>query len=78
MTKIVDQELAVGGRVYKIIEWAGSSNTSAENAVNSAIFKPAGTVHNLPWFQIEHTPRSIEGNSSANRQAEAKIGVKDG
>ncbi|NLJ51332.1 MAG: dodecin domain-containing protein, partial [Alcaligenaceae bacterium] len=37
---------------YKQIEIVGSSNTSIEDAVSSAIAKASETVRNIQWFEV--------------------------
>ena len=38
--------------VYKQIELTGSSKTSIEDAVQSAITKASQTLHDLRWFHV--------------------------
>ena len=38
--------------VYKMIELAGSSETSIEDAIQNAITRAAKTLHDLRWFQF--------------------------
>jgi len=46
--------------VYKQIELTGSSKTSIEEAVQSAIAKASETLHDLRWFQIVESRGYIE------------------
>src|SRR5262245_58007714 len=46
--------------VYKMIELAGSSETSIEDAIQNAITRAAKTLHDLRWFQVIETPGHIE------------------
>jgi flavin-binding protein dodecin len=48
------------GHVYKQIELTGSSKTSIEDAVQSAITKASETLHDLRWFQIVESRGYIE------------------
>ena len=39
--------------VYKIIELAGSSQTSVEDAIETAITRANATLRNLRWFDAQ-------------------------
>ena len=41
--------------VYKIIELVGTSSTSVEDAVNSALTKASKTIYGMSWFEIVET-----------------------
>jgi flavin-binding protein dodecin len=45
----------MSNHVYKIIQLAGSSSTSIEDAVQTAIAKAGKTVRNPDWFSIAET-----------------------
>ena len=60
--------------VYKTIELTGSSKTSMEDTVKSAIAKAAESVHNIRWFQIVDTRGYIENNAVSYWQVTIKIG----
>ena len=46
--------------VYKIIELAGSSTDSIEDAVQNAIGRASQSLKNLRWFEISETRGQIE------------------
>ena len=60
--------------VYKLLELTGSSATSIEDAVRTAIEKSAKTMRNMHWFQIVETRGHIEGGKVAHWQVTLKIG----
>ena len=64
----------MGNHVYKQIEITGSSTTSMEDAVNTAIAKTAQTVHNLRWFEVTRISGHLEGGKVAHWQVSMKIG----
>jgi len=64
----------MGNHVYKQIEITGSSTTSMEDAVNTAIAKTAQTVHNLRWFEVTRISGHLEGGKVAHWQVTVKIG----
>ena len=66
--------------VYKTIELVGSSTTSIEDAVGTAIAKASNTVRNLRWFEVVETRGQIEGGRVAHWQITLKVGftLEDG
>jgi hypothetical protein len=61
-------------RVYKKIEVTGTSATSIEEAVESAVAKAAKTVHKMRWFEVIETRGRIDDNKVAEWQVTLKIG----
>ncbi len=60
--------------VYKNIELTGSSPTSIEDAVQTALARASKTVRNMRWFQITETRGHIENQRVAHWQVTLKIG----
>ena len=60
--------------VYKMIELAGSSETSIEDAIQNAITRAAKTLHDLRWFQVIETRGHIEGGRVVHYQVVIKVG----
>jgi flavin-binding protein dodecin len=60
--------------VYKSIELTGSSNSSIEDAVSTAIAKANETVRNMHWFEIVETRGHIEDGKVAHWQVTVKVG----
>lgn len=60
--------------VYKTIELTGSSETSVEDAIRTAVDKAAQTVRNLRWFEVTDTRGHIEDNRIAHWQVTVKLG----
>jgi flavin-binding protein dodecin len=59
---------------YKKIELTGSSQTSAEDAIHSAIAKASKTLRNLRWFEVMETRGHIENGKVAYWQVTIKVG----
>jgi flavin-binding protein dodecin len=59
--------------VYKSIELTGSSTTSIEDAVQTAMDKAAKTIRNMRWFEIVETRGYMEENKIAYWQVTVKI-----
>ena len=62
--------------VYKQVELTGSSTTSIEDAVQTAITKASKTVHNLDWFQIVETRGCVQKDKVAYWQVTIKLGFR--
>ena len=60
--------------VYKILELAGSSPTSIEDAVQNALRKAAKTVRRMQWFQITDTRGHIADGNVSHWQVTVKVG----
>ena len=59
---------------YKQIEIVGSSNTSIEAAVSSAITKASETVRNIQWFEVLETRGHVVDGKVAYWQVAVKLG----
>ena len=66
--------------IYKVIELAGSSTTSIEDAVQSAVTRASKTLHHLRWFQVIDTRGQIENGKVSYYQVVIKVGftLEDG
>jgi dodecin len=60
--------------VYKTIELTGTSSTSIEDAVNTAIHRAHQTVKHLSWFQVIDTRGNIEKGKVHHWQVTLKVG----
>ena len=65
--------------VYKLIELTGTSTTSIEDAVETAIKRAHKTIKDLCWFQVVETRGNIEKGKVHRWQVTLKVGfaVKD-
>ncbi|MFT7244686.1 MAG: flavin-binding protein dodecin [Candidatus Azotimanducaceae bacterium] len=64
----------MSNHVYKIIELTGSSPTSIEDAVSSAITKASTSVRNIDWFEVMETRGHVENGKVAHWQVTIKLG----
>jgi len=62
--------------VYKVVEIAGSSSQSIEDAIANAIAKASKSVRNLNWFQVMETRGHIEDGKVGHYQVVLKIGFQ--
>ena len=60
--------------VYKIIELAGSSKTSIEHAVETAIGKAGDSLKHLRWFEVTQTRGHVEHGKITHWQVVIKVG----
>jgi flavin-binding protein dodecin len=68
----------MSNKVFKQIELTGTSATSMEDAVQTAIAEAAKTVRNMLWFQVTETRGSIENGKVAEWQVTLKVGFRVG
>ena len=60
--------------IYKHVELTGTSSTSIEDAVQSAISRAAKTVRNIRWLQITETRGQVENGKVVQWQVTLKAG----
>jgi flavin-binding protein dodecin len=60
--------------VYKNIELTGSSPTSIEEAIQTAVARANETVRNMRWFEVISTRGVIEDGEISHWQVTVKIG----
>jgi flavin-binding protein dodecin len=70
----------VPDHVYKTLELVGSSTTSSDEAVRTAIARASETVRHLRWFEVVDTRGHIEDGRIAHWQVTIKVGftIEDG
>ncbi len=66
--------------VYKIIQLAGSSTVSIEDAIQHAVTRASQTLKNLRWFEVMETRGHVEDGTVAHYQVVIKVGfsLEDG
>jgi hypothetical protein len=60
--------------VYKVIEIVGSSDTSIEEAISTAVAQASKTIRNMDWFEVIETRGHIENGKVGHFQVALKIG----
>ncbi len=60
--------------VYKIVELVGSSPTSIEDAIQTAIKRADQTLRNLRWFEVIQTRGHVENGEVRHYQVVLKAG----
>lgn len=61
---------------YKVIELVGSSETSVEDAISTAVTRASQTLKHLRWFEIVQTRGQIDQGRVAHYQVTLKVGFK--
>ena len=62
--------------VYKHIDLTGSSATSSDDAIRTAIAKAADSVRNMHWFEVIETRGYIEGAGIKHWQVTIRVGFR--
>ena len=60
--------------IYKIVELAGSSAESIEDAIRAAIGRAGKTIRNLRWFEVVQTRGHVEDGEIRHFQVVIKAG----
>lgn len=60
--------------VYRIIEVAGSSEKSIDDAIHNAVSRASRTLHHLRWFEVIQMRGHIENDKIQHYQVVLKIG----
>lgn len=60
--------------VYKIVELVGSSATSIEDAIETAIAKASQTIREIRWFEVVGTRGHVEDGRVAHYQVTLRVG----
>jgi flavin-binding protein dodecin len=62
--------------VYRVTEIVGSSTTSSDDAIKTALSRAAATLQNIDWFQVVETRGHVENGEIAHFQVTVKVGFK--
>jgi dodecin len=60
--------------VYRIIEVAGSSDKSIEDAIQSAVGRASRTLRGISWFEVLQTRGQVEAAGQLQYQVVLKVG----
>jgi dodecin len=66
----------VTDHVYRLTEVVGSSTTSVDDAIRTAIRKAAQTVRNIEWFQTEEIRGQVVDGDVGYFQVTLKLGFR--
>ena len=60
--------------VYRIIQVAGSSEKSIEDAIQTAVGRASRTLRQVGWFEVVETRGHVEDGKVAHYQVTLKVG----
>ena len=60
--------------VYRIIQIAGSSQKSIEDAIQNGVGRAARTLRQVGWFEVLETRGHVEDGKVAHYQVTLKVG----
>ena len=70
------RSVPVSDHVYGMSEIVGSSTTSVDDAIRTAVRKAAQTVRNIEWFQAEEIRGQVVDGDVAYYQVTLKVGFR--
>ncbi|MFB9359390.1 dodecin, partial [Actinoplanes nipponensis] len=70
------EEAVMSNHVYRLSEVVGSSPTSVDDAIRTAIRKAAQTVRNIDWFETQEIRGQVVDGDIAYFQVRMKIGFR--
>ena len=60
--------------IYKVLELVGSSSSSIEDAIQTALTRAGETLRNIRWFQVIETRGAVAEGKVAHYQVTLKVG----
>jgi flavin-binding protein dodecin len=66
----------MSNHVYRLTEVVGSSPTSVDDAIRTAIRKAAETVRNIVWFETQEIRGQVVDGDVAYYQVRMKLGFR--
>ena len=66
----------MNNHVYRLSEIVGSSPTSVDDAIRTAVRKAAETVRHLEWFEVQEVRGQVADGDVAYFQVTLKIGFR--
>jgi dodecin len=60
--------------VYKLVELAGTSSTSVDDAIRTAIGRASRTIRNLRWFEVTQVRGEVKDGAVSHYQVLLKAG----
>lgn len=61
---------------YKKIELVGTSNEGLEDAIRTAVYKAAKTIHHMDWFEMKDVRGWIKDGEIEYFQVTVQIGFR--
>jgi flavin-binding protein dodecin len=64
----------MGDHVYKSTELTGSSSTSIDDAIRTAIERASKTLRDIRWFEVKDVRGHVKDGQVAHWQVTVKVG----
>jgi dodecin len=71
---LAKRSMTMPDHVYRIIQVAGSSEKSIEDAIQTAVGRAARTLRQVGWFEVVETRGHVEEGKVAHYQVTLKVG----
>lgn len=62
--------------VYRVSEIVGTSTSSSDEAIKTAISRANKSLRNVDWFEVTETRGHVENGEIAHFQVTLKVGFK--
>lgn len=62
--------------IYKIVEVAGSSTESHDDAIRQAVTKAAETIEHLNWYEVKEMRGHIQNGRIGHYQVVVRLGFR--
>jgi dodecin len=72
----LSEEAVMTNHVYRLSEVVGSSPTSIDDAIRTAVAKASQTVRNIEWFEAQEIRGQVVDGDVAHFQVRLKIGFR--
>lgn len=66
----------MSNHVYRLTEIVGSSQTSIEDAIQTAVAKASTTLRNVEWFQVGEIRGQVVDGAVDHFQVDLKVGFR--
>ncbi|SCA56922.1 Flavin and coenzyme A sequestration protein dodecin [Candidatus Terasakiella magnetica] len=66
----------MSSHVYKKVEIVGSSTTTIEDAINTALAKASQSINHMDWFEVKETRGHIVDGKVGHYQVVLKVGFR--
>ena len=64
----------MANHIYKHLELTGTSGSSIEDAIQSAVSRASKTLRNMRWLEVTETRGHIENGKVSQWQVTVKVG----
>jgi flavin-binding protein dodecin len=71
---LANRRMTMPDHVYRIIQVAGSSEKSIEDAIQTAVGRASRTLRQVGWFEVVETRGHVEDGKVAHYQVTLKVG----